>query len=48
MTSNISDISDLGNIADLEIELAADKLRSEEEQKYIEVPARSDDDYTAI
>ena len=48
MISNISDISDLGNIADLEIELAADKLRSEEEQKYIEVPARSDDDYTAI
>jgi hypothetical protein len=31
MISNISDISDLGNIIDLEIELAVDKSKSEEE-----------------
>jgi uncharacterized protein (DUF736 family) len=48
VTSNISDISDLGNIVDLEIELTADKSRSEEDKKYIEVPVNPDDDYTAI
>jgi hypothetical protein len=31
VTSILSDITDLGNLADLEVELAADKLRSEEE-----------------
>jgi hypothetical protein len=31
VTSILSDITDLGNIADLEVELAIDKLRSEEE-----------------
>jgi hypothetical protein len=48
VTSNISDISDLGNIIDLEIELTVDKSRSEEDKKYIEIPVNPDDDYTTI
>jgi hypothetical protein len=48
MTSNISDISDLGNIMDLEIELTIDKSRSKKDKKYIKISVNPDDDYTII